>query len=385
MADVFKVINSLYAESFKGIENNEGKTKNNTILMGSYVKVLPETDGKWQHIEAFGKKGWIDKDSMGGIPGLKCFYLDCGQGDSSLIEIGGDDAEGLKIIIDGGPGDNLSRYLNKWQYKYYLNKGQKIHINYMFISHFDKDHYNGLIELINNDHYTFGTIYHNGIAKFSREKETFPASYNTELGQKVKTGQEKYLVTYFDDIDSLANLKNKGGLSDMMENFLAAVSNAYSHGRLDYLKKIDFKSTLQSHTINNVPFEISVMGPVTSEVDSEMAFKYFDDDSHTINGHSLVLKLRYGTKTFLFGGDLNIQSETHLLEHYTGQNVFEVDVAKACHHGSSEFTTDFMAVVNPLSTVISSGDNESYSHPRADAIGCAGKSLSYYPVRISSV
>ncbi|HMB25752.1 MAG TPA: hypothetical protein VKP08_23080, partial [Anaerolineales bacterium] len=24
-------------------------------------------------------------------------------------------------------------------------------------------------------------------------------------------------------------------------------------------------------------------------------------------------------------------------------------------------------------TIISSGDNESYSHPRADAIGCAGK------------
>ena len=54
-------------------------------------------------------------------------------------------------------------------------------------------------------------------------------------------------------------------------------------------------------------------------------------------------------------------------------NPFEVDIAKSCHHGASEFTTAFMAKVNPLATVISSGDNESYSHPRADAIGCAGK------------
>jgi hypothetical protein len=32
-----------------------------------------------------------------------------------------------------------------------------------------------------------------------------------------------------------------------------------------------------------------------------------------------------------------------------------------------------MALVNPFATVISSGDNEAYAHPRADAIGCAGK------------
>jgi hypothetical protein len=32
-----------------------------------------------------------------------------------------------------------------------------------------------------------------------------------------------------------------------------------------------------------------------------------------------------------------------------------------------------MQKVNPYATVISSGDNESFAHPRADAIGCAGK------------
>ncbi|MCU0405332.1 MAG: hypothetical protein MUE99_12380 [Chitinophagaceae bacterium] len=32
-----------------------------------------------------------------------------------------------------------------------------------------------------------------------------------------------------------------------------------------------------------------------------------------------------------------------------------------------------MGLVKPYATVISSGDNESHAHPRADAIGCAGK------------
>src|SRR5690606_24647517 len=61
------------------------------------------------------------------------------------------------------------------------------------------------------------------------------------------------------------------------------------------------------------------------------------------------------------------------MAHYGAANPFEVDVAKSCHHGASEFTVEFMKCVNPFATVISSGDNESYAHPRADAIGCAGK------------
>lgn len=39
----------------------------------------------------------------------------------------------------------------------------------------------------------------------------------------------------------------------------------------------------------------------------------------------------------------------------------------------SDFSEAFMEKVNAYATVISSGDNEGYSHPRADAIGCAGK------------
>jgi hypothetical protein len=86
-----------------------------------------------------------------------------------------------------------------------------------------------------------------------------------------------------------------------------------------------------------------------------------------------VLKINYGSTSLLFGGDLNTDAENHLLAHFNDSNPFQVDIAKSCHHGASEFTTDFMAKINPLATVISSGDNESYSHPRADAIGCAGK------------
>ena len=53
--------------------------------------------------------------------------------------------------------------------------------------------------------------------------------------------------------------------------------------------------------------------------------------------------------------------------------VFEADVAKACHHGSADFTDLFLRAVNPLAVVVSSGDDEPYAHPRPDTLGALGK------------
>ena len=373
MAATYKVITSLYASTYKTIgADGKGKSKNNTILMGSFVKILEESSTIWQKVFAFSIEGWIEKIHLGDSPDFKCFYVDVGQGDGALIEIGNDD-NGMKILIDGGPSDNLSRYLSKWQYKFYFNQDRKVHFDYVFVSHFDKDHYNGLIDIINDSHYTFGTIFHNGIAKFNEEKESFPEEFNTGLGEKIKQANVPYLVTNFDSIDDLDLLKNKGGMLDLLEKFLTAVKSAKAQGRLADFKRLDHLSTILPKQINGKTFEIEVLGPVSSQITRGLAFQYFGDEAHTINGHSLVLKLRYGRRSFLFGGDLNIPAEDHLLLHYADNNPFEVDIAKSCHHGASEFTTAFMAKVNPLATVISSGDNESYSHPRADAIGCSGK------------
>lgn len=373
MADTYKVVTALYAETFSRITPaGKGSGKNNTILMGSYVKLLEETSGNWQKIKAFSIEGWIEKSNLGDSPGFKCFFVDVGQGDGALIEVGNDET-GMKILIDGGPSDNLGRYLSKWQYKYYFDKDEQVHFDYVFISHFDKDHYQGLIDIINDGHYTFGTIFHSGIAKFDKEKQSYPADYNTDLGKSITKNNTKYLVTHFDTLEELNQLKGKGGMQTLFEKFLNAVNSATSQGRIGDFKRLDYKDTLPTKLINNKAFNIEVLGPVTSIVNASLAYKYFKDEAHTINGHSLVLKLKFGDRSFLFGGDLNIPSEDHLLEHYSPDNPFEVDVAKSCHHGASEFTLDFMEHVNPLATVISSGDNETYSHPRADAIGCAGK------------
>jgi hypothetical protein len=121
----------------------------------------------------------------------------------------------------------------------------------------------------------------------------------------------------------------------------------------------------------------------------------------------VVFKLTIGKLRLLLGGDLNTEAEYHLLQHFTGIDVAaqkavlkdkkasdakkkaaqaeiekavvaarktcEVDIAKSCHHGSADFTSEFLRALNPLATIISSGDNEPHTHPRPDTLGTVGK------------
>ena len=52
---------------------------------------------------------------------------------------------------------------------------------------------------------------------------------------------------------------------------------------------------------------------------------------------------------------------------------FGSDIAKACHHGASDVLDPFLMAINPIATIISSGDNESHAHPRPDALGAFGR------------
>jgi hypothetical protein len=99
--------------------------------------------------------------------------------------------------------------------------------------------------------------------------------------------------------------------------------------------------------------------------------------SHTINGHSVVLRLTYGEFSFLFAGDLNEEAETDLLRaHENGEIDLRSEVLKTPHHGSDDFLPGFVGAIAPIISVISSGDENArkeYIHPRATLVGALGK------------
>ncbi|MBX3252529.1 MAG: hypothetical protein KF862_00200 [Chitinophagaceae bacterium] len=348
------------APVYESVVSNKGKKIINKIQMGTYVKPGDE-QGDFYKVTTAGPDGWMRKADLGDTMGIKIFYLDVGQGDGVLIEAGG-----LRILIDAGPADNMHSYLTKWQYTYLLNAKKPVHIHHLFISHFDTDHYKGCIKILNDPRFTFGNIYHAGILKFA--ERTNP--YNTSLGDTFKKDGVSYLAKIF---NNLLTTNEPAPFNRDVSGFMKAIANAKKENRLGGVRRLESGDRPVSRVIERQNFSIEVLAPFTERVNNKKNFVYWSNESKTINGHSLVLKVKFGNRSFLFGGDLNSQSEEYLLAKYGNHHPFETDVFKSCHHGSSDFTEAFIQQVHPYATIISSGDNETYSHPRADAIGCAGK------------
>jgi hypothetical protein len=125
--------------------------------------------------------------------------------------------------------------------------------------------------------------------------------------------------------------------------------------------------------IEDIDFKLETLGPITEKINGKPYFLFLKDESHTINGHSLVLKITYGSFTMLLGADLNEMSQDYLLAKNTNGNSFKADVYKVGHHGSADFSVNFLKSVAPKAAVFSSGDNDTYGHPSSIAIGCVGK------------
>ena len=347
----------------------EGGRTINKILLGTWAGVVQDDGGERVRVVTAGPNGWIRRSDLRDSPGLKIFFVDVGQGDGMIVE-----APGRRILIDGGPNTNLRRYLRGYQYSYLLDDDEPVNINTVLVSHFDADHYNGLTTLINDEQFTFGAVYHNGIARFHNRLSNRPPGHNTDLGVM----SNDVLQTTFNNLNDTRDLLQQGGLQTMFRRFLEAVVNAHDQGRLGSLSRLTVRDEIVPGYGCDSDLTIKVLGPVPRLVTGRIDWPWFSDSSHTRNGHSLVLKLSYSEdgslgKSFLLGGDLNTEAEQHLMRYYGQENPFQVDVAKSCHHGSADFTVDFMRRLLPYATVISSGDNESHAHPRAEAIGCAGR------------
>ncbi|MDR1735160.1 MAG: MBL fold metallo-hydrolase [Oscillospiraceae bacterium] len=102
-------------------------------------------------------------------------------------------------------------------------------------------------------------------------------------------------------------------------------------------------------------------GNLTAEYVAPNAEKYSD-----LNNYSAVLRIAYGTTSFLFTGDAEKLSEEEILS--KGFNI-QATVLKVGHHGSdSSSCADFLNAVNPTYAVISCGLNNKYGHPSPSTI-----------------
>jgi competence protein ComEC len=84
------------------------------------------------------------------------------------------------------------------------------------------------------------------------------------------------------------------------------------------------------------------------------------------NDDSVVLRLRYGRRTFLLTGDIESRTERILL---TAREDLRADALKVAHHGSRTSSTDaFVVATRPAAAVVSVGRDSPYGHPHAEVL-----------------
>jgi len=154
-----------------------------------------------------------------------------------------------------------------------------------------------------------------------------------------------------------------GGALDVLNNFDVGkvYDPAYPHTSKTYenfllaidRKNIDYKVARRGGTI---PFDDSVSVRILHPG------KVMDDG----NNSSIVLKLDYGSVSFVFAGDAEVEAEQEILRHY---NSIPAEVLKVGHHGSSTSTSSaFLSAVSPDYAVIMVGVDNPYGHPHSETL-----------------
>jgi len=349
-------------------ENSDAKSaKKKHLFWGDTIEILGEERSGFLKVYSRDETGWIKQTDTREDPILDLIFLDVGQGDSCIIVTPEDE----KIIVDTGERNHLLRYL-RWRYKSFSTPEMKKmagNIKSIIITHPDKDHYEGLKYLFEDDLMNrvlkVQSIYHNGL---------FPRKGNGagSLGTDKKVDKKTFITDLILDDNDLKRFLQNRPLWQGKEFATLVDSIRQKHDSIDF-RMLNHESSGPPQLTACPGLTIRILGPYVERHGGKPALRYFGDVKTTKNGHSVLLLLKYGNIRIFLSGDLNDKAEDYLIERHGTKDIFQAEILKITHHGSSGFSDQFVAAVKPYASVISSGDAESYSHPRADTLGLIGK------------
>lgn len=241
---------------------------------------------------------------------LRVEFLDVGQGDSALLTT----PDGTTILIDGGGQPNFS-----WA---------------------------------NNDG--------DGEPVFERDTRSIGERVVSQYLWSRGLDRVDYLIATHADADHI------DGLNDIARNFKvrgAIVARAPANDS-------QFAKFAQTLLNARVPMEIVGAGDVIQLgnvlIDVLWPRPTQSADSPSRNNDSLVLRVRFGEKSFLFTADIEKEAEAALVKTGVG---LKTDVVKVAHHGSKTSSTDqFVAAAQPALAVISVGRHSIFGHPHREVV-----------------
>lgn len=148
---------------------------------------------------------------------------------------------------------------------------------------------------------------------------------------------------------------------------LQAVIETIDIGKIYMPKKMHTTKTFENllQAISEKGLKVNTAKAGVTVLEEQGLFAAFvapnGDDYEELNDYSAVLRLTFGTTSFLFTGDAEAVSEHEMLAE--GHSL-SAEVLKVGHHGSTTSNTvAFLNAVSPTHAVISCGEDNSYGHP----------------------
>ncbi len=407
-----KYIDSDFAKFY--YTDRQGKNKKVYLAFGDQVEVLESSGSKtkirptelWDGTVTGTVNGTPFRDRSKGV--LKFSMVDVQQGDGMVLETPPDQNDQTKIVlIDGGDNKLFARHVAA-RYQHRKSSPQKpLDIELMVITHGDADHFSGLNYLLKSETEHISKrkkiylkpkkVFHNGLVKTSGKLNGVQIKDEEMFGETVEVNGITYALNLYDDQrDSPELMRN-----DPFSRWIKTVDTwEKRRGNPIEMKRIAFGMDENVLFGNLAPLKFEIQGPFEERVEKDgqniPALRFFKKPpkssiihvsgpvndatqvsaSHTINGHSIALRITYGNVRFNLTGDLNQESMALMKSKLEDLNKLEAEIVKAPHHGSADFDLDCLRAMNPVVTLVSSGDESArkeHIHPRATLMAALGK------------
>ena len=316
---------------------------------------------------------------------LKVDFVDVQQGDGAVLEA----PDGTVVLIDGGENKLFARYLAARFAGTSADTPKRIAC--IVVTHGDADHFSGLAQIRHSERDRSGKrlflhparVYHNGLVKGPSSLPDVDAFGRTEdvAGRRV-------IVDLHDDLRTVPEVR----MNRPFLQWRRVLADWTKRGELE-IRRIERGDDDAFAFLRDAEVDVRVLGPLAVSTGAGRGLPFLSTPpprvgrapggrgapsaSHTINGHSIVLLVRYGDVRFLLAGDLNEEAERSLVDDHEGGAVsLSAEVLKVPHHGSADYSPPFLRRVAPVVSVVSSGDEQEtkeHVHPRATLLGALGR------------